>query len=151
MLTYSDFLRRIYRGGRPNPIAKLANRVARRMADRRPGRLATLEVPGRRSGRTIAFPVVVTDYDGGRYLVAMLGERTNWVRNVGASAGAAVLRGDPVRLEPVTAAERAPILRRYVEIAPSGRVHIPVPPGAPLVAFDRVAPGYPVFRVLQRA
>ena len=41
-----------------------------------------LEVPGRRTGKTISFPVVVADYQGGRYLVSMLGDGTNWVRNV---------------------------------------------------------------------
>ena len=40
----------------------------------RPNWLVTLEVPGRRTGRVYSFPVVVAEYDGDRYLVAMLGE-----------------------------------------------------------------------------
>jgi deazaflavin-dependent oxidoreductase (nitroreductase family) len=57
-----------------------------------------VEVTGRRSGRTISFPVVIVDYDDGRYLVSMLGEDTNWVRNVRAAGGHAVLRhGDRYR------------------------------------------------------
>jgi hypothetical protein len=36
----------------------------------------TLEVPGRRTGRLVSFPVVVADYQGGRYLVSMLGTDT---------------------------------------------------------------------------
>lgn len=44
-----------------------------------PDRLVTLEVTGRRTGRTISFPVVVADYQGERYLVSMLGEDTTWV------------------------------------------------------------------------
>ena len=41
--------------------------------------LATLEVPERRSGSIISFPVVIADLDGERFLVAMVGERTNWM------------------------------------------------------------------------
>jgi hypothetical protein len=36
-------------------------------------------VRGHKFGRTISFPVVVADYEGERYLVAMLGQKTNWV------------------------------------------------------------------------
>jgi hypothetical protein len=39
-----------------------------------PNGAATLEVRGHKSGRTISFPVVVADYQGERYLVAMLGQ-----------------------------------------------------------------------------
>jgi hypothetical protein len=76
-----------------------------------PARLARLEVKGRRSGATVAFSVVVADYGGGRYLVSMLGEGTNWVRNVRAADGRAVLRhghAETVRLVEVAAADRAP-------------------------------------------
>ena len=44
----------------------------------KPDQLATLEVVGRRTGRLISFPVVVADYQGGRYPVAMLGKDANW-------------------------------------------------------------------------
>jgi hypothetical protein len=52
-----------------------------------------VEVTGRRSGKTISFPAVIADYDGGRYLVSMLGQDTSWVRNVRASGGRAVPEG----------------------------------------------------------
>ena len=42
---------------------------------------------------------------------------------------------------------RAPILARYVEIAPGGRPHIPVAVGAPFADFAAVAGDYPVFEV----
>ena len=109
-----------------------------------------LEVPGRRTGKTISFPVVVADYQGGRYLVSMLGDGTNWVRNVRAADGRAVLRRghrEAVRLEEVDPGQRAAILRRYLECSPGARSHIPVSPGAPLEEFDRIAARYPVFRV----
>jgi len=64
---------------------------------------------------------MVGDYDGERYLVAMLGEDANWVANVRAADGPAVLqhgRREAVRLEEVDPGIRAPILRRYLEVAP---------------------------------
>src|SRR5437773_143751 len=121
----------LYRGGRPNRIAAALNGLQARLssAGLGPARMAALEVRGRRSGRLRSFPVVVVDYQGERYLVAMLGEGTNWVANVRAAGGEAVLRhGRPetVRLEEVDPGARAPILKRYVELAPGGRPHIPV-------------------------
>jgi hypothetical protein len=79
----------MYRGGRPNRIARVLNRLSSRMAasGRAPGRLHSLEVRGRRHGRLISLPVVVADYEGERYLVSMLGEDVNWVANVRAAGG----------------------------------------------------------------
>ena len=74
----------MYRGGRPNWLARVQNRMSAIAfaAGIWPKRVASLEVRGRRSGRTISFPVVIADHGGERYLVAMLGNNTNWVRNV---------------------------------------------------------------------
>ena len=36
--------------------------------------------------------MVITDYQGERFLVAMLGQKTNWVRNLRAGDGHAVLQ-----------------------------------------------------------
>jgi deazaflavin-dependent oxidoreductase (nitroreductase family) len=116
-----------------------------------PKRLVTLEVRGRRTGRLLSFPVVVADYLGERYLVAMLGENANWIRNVRAAKGRVVLRHgrrEAVRLEEVDASARAPILQRYLQVAPGARPHIRLDPRAPLVEFERIAAQYPVFRVL---
>ncbi len=142
----------LYRGGRPNRIAAALNRLSAALssAGLGPGRMAALEVRGRRSGRVRSFPVVVTDYEGERYVVAMLGEGTNWVANVRAAGGEAVLRHgrpEPVHLEEVDAGARAPILKRYLELAPGGRPHIPVNQGAPVADFEQVAGRYPVFRI----
>ncbi|WP_253289663.1 nitroreductase/quinone reductase family protein [Verrucosispora sioxanthis] len=119
-----------------------------------PGNWVTLEVAGRRSGRTVSFPVVAVDHDGRRYLVSMLGERANWVRNVRAAAGRAVLRHGhrrPVLLVEEPVERRAPVLRHYLEKAPGARPHLPVHRGAPLAEFARIAAEYPVFRILPRA
>jgi hypothetical protein len=116
---------------------------------RAPQQLHSLEVRGRRRGRLISLPVVVADYEGERYLVAMLGEDVNWVANVRA-AGHAVLRHgrrDEVRLEEVDLDLRAPILRRYLQLAPGARAHFAMDPSASLEEFNAVAAKYPVFLV----
>ena len=80
----------------------------------------------------------------------MLGERTNWVRNVRAAGGRAVLRHgrrQEARLEEVPASGRAPILRLYLALAPSARGHFSVDRQAPLEEFARIAAGVPVFRI----
>jgi deazaflavin-dependent oxidoreductase (nitroreductase family) len=149
---YDDYLRWLYRGGRPNVFARIQNRASAVAfsAGVWPRRLATLEVVGRRTGDVISFPVVIADHAGRRYLVAMLGDESNWPRNVRAAGGRAVLRHgrrEDVRLEEVPVEERPPILQRYVAVAPGGRPHIAVDRDAPLEAFARVAPQIPVFRI----
>ena len=70
-----------------------------------------------------------TEDEGERYLVAMLGSEANWVRNVRADDGAAVLRHgrrERVRLEEIEPGQRAPILQRYLQVAPGARAHFPV-------------------------
>ena len=112
--------------------------------------MVALEVPGRRTGRLLSLPVVVADFEGERYLVAMLGEQANWVKNARAAGRRVVLRHgwrEPVRLEEVDPSERAPILKRYLELAPGARAHFPVDRRAPLADFQAIAGRYPVFRI----
>ena len=142
----------MYRGGRPHGVARVLNRTWATLAasGHGPKRLATLEVTGRRSGNPISFPVVVADYEGEQYLVAMLGDKARWVQNVRAGDGHAVLSHgarDAVRLVEVDPSDRAPILRRYLAVAPGARAHIPVDIDADEEEFQRVAPHVPVFRV----
>ena len=152
MPSYGDYLRWLYKTGRPNRFARLQNQASAAVfgAGIWPGRLAALDVRGRMSGRVISLPVAITDYGGERYLVSMLGEDVNWVRNIRAAGGRAVLRHgrrEQVRLVDVPAQDRPPILRRYLEIAPGARPHIPVDRRAPRQAFEQIAPGIPVFRI----
>jgi hypothetical protein len=152
MKHYDNYLRWLYRGGRPNRLARLQNRstAIAFAAGIVPTRAAALEIRGRRSGRVISFPVAIADLEGERYLVSMLGENANWVRNLRAADGQAVLRHgrrETVHLDEVDPSVRAPILRRYLQIAPGARPHIPVDRRASLAEFGRIAPDYPVFRV----
>jgi deazaflavin-dependent oxidoreductase (nitroreductase family) len=113
-------------------------------------RAGSLEVKGRRSGRPIALPVVIADWEGNEYLVSMLGERANWVKNVRAAGGAAVLRRgrrEDVMLEEVEFPERAQVIRRYAAVAPGGRPHLGLPRDASLEECEALAPHTPVFRI----
>jgi len=108
---------------------------------------------GRRSGRRITFPVVIAEWQGDEYLVSMLGERANWVKNVRAAGGAAVLRRgrrQSVTLEEVAIADRARIIRRYAAVAPGGRPHLGLPRHASLEECQALAPHIPVFRIILR-
>ncbi|MEV0431016.1 nitroreductase/quinone reductase family protein [Micromonospora sp. NPDC050495] len=141
-----------YRGGRPQRWARVENRLWAILfaAGIMPKRAAALEVRGRKSGRLISFPVAIADYEGERYLVAMLGEKTNWVRNARAADGRCVLRHgrrEDVRLVEVFSDDRAAILRRYLQVAPGARPHFPVDRRAPLEEFERIVGRYPVFRI----
>jgi deazaflavin-dependent oxidoreductase (nitroreductase family) len=148
-----DFTRWMYRGGRPNRLASLLNRVAAALGSSgiASNRMVTLEVIGRKSGRVIPLPLVPANVDGQQYLVSMLGEDVAWVRNVRAAGGIAVLRHrgrETVRLEEVSSAQRAPILKNYLSRAPGARPHIPVDKDAPVSEFAKIAASFPVFRVL---
>jgi len=116
-----------------------------------PDYLVTLEVTGRRSGRTISLPVVVAVVDGQRYLASMLGEDVQWVRNVRAAGGSAVLRSggrEQVQLVDVPVDQRPPILKAYLRRAPGARPHVPVDKDAPLEEFEKIAASVPVFRIV---
>lgn len=145
-----------YRGGHPNRVARFLNRISAMLhaTGIAPNYMVTLEVVGRKSGKAISFPLVMTVIDGERYLVSMLGEEANWVKNLQAAGGRATLRHgvtEQVRLEEVDPALRPPILKAYLKHAPGGRPHIPVDKDAPLAEFATVAPQIPVFRVRRDA
>ena len=76
-----------YAGGRPNLMARLLDRGTAALSTRGfgPEYLVALEVPARRSGRIVSLPLVVATVGGERYLVSMLGEGVDWVRNVRAA------------------------------------------------------------------
>lgn len=102
------------------------------------------------SGRIIALPVVIAVVDGQRYVVSMLGEKAQWVQNVRAASGRAVLRSggrEEVRLEEVPTDQRAPLLKAYLQRAPGARPHVPVNKDAALAEFEKIAAAFPVFRI----
>jgi F420H(2)-dependent quinone reductase len=143
----------MYRGGRPNRLARIMNRISALVFARGVARdyLVTLEVTGRRSGRRISLPLVMAVMDGQRYLVSMLGENAAWVQNVRAENGKAILehgRREEVRQEEIPIEQRAPVLKAYLQRAPGARPHVPIDKDAAFSEFVRIADQIPVFRVL---
>jgi hypothetical protein len=110
----------------------------------------SLEVRDRASGRMRADAVVISTIGGEHYVVSMFGTISDWVQNLQAANGEAVIshgRSVRVRLVPLPPEERAPILREYVRVASSGRKHFPLAVGAPLADFAAIAVHYPVYRI----
>jgi deazaflavin-dependent oxidoreductase (nitroreductase family) len=149
----NEGLRAMYRGGKAGPAAR---RFARLWAavfglGLSPRRWVALEVAGRRSGRAIRIPLGMASQNGRWYLVPMLGGECNWVLNVRAAAGRAVIRhgrARACRLVEVPESERGPLIKRYLQQVPGARPHIRVDRHAPVADFDAIASRYPVFEVL---
>jgi deazaflavin-dependent oxidoreductase (nitroreductase family) len=113
-----------------------------------------IETIGRRTGQPRAVAATWIELHGQRYLVSMLGEESDWVHNVRATEGRAVLRRGKRRsvlLEELPTAERAPVLKAW--LARAGVSSVPVKylgldRYAPIEEFERMAPAWPVFRIL---
>jgi deazaflavin-dependent oxidoreductase (nitroreductase family) len=110
-----------------------------------------LQVKGRRSGQTRSVAVTWVEHEGGRYLVAPRGN-TEWVRNVQAAGGQAVLKhgkSEGVRLEELPVEQRAPIIKSYLKkTAMVTKREFGIEPDAPIEEFERIAPRHPVFRIV---
>jgi deazaflavin-dependent oxidoreductase (nitroreductase family) len=148
-----SLLRYFYRDWRPTRAGRWVNRFTAWLTRLGlfPALMAVLEVRGRKSGEPRTVPVVIATVAGKGYLVSMLGPQSDWVKNVEAAGGAAILhegrRQRPVHLVAVPVAERGPIIQEYVRVATSGRTHFPVAVDAPLSKFQAVADRYPVYRI----
>ena len=144
-------LRLFYRDWRPTRVGRWINRLAACWSSLGFSSMdAVLEVRGRVSGQRRTTPVVIATVEGQRYLVSMLGPESDWVKNVEAAQGNAVIRQgrrQAVHLVSVPPAQRAPILGEYVRVATSGRHHFPVAVGSALAEFEEVAEHYPTYRI----
>ena len=150
-----DLNKWLYRGGRPNWIARLLNSFSAEVyaLGVAPNYLVTLDVLGRQSGRHIRLPLVMAVVAGERYLVSMLGAGAGWVQNVQAAKGDVTLhhgRHEEVHLEEVAVDRQAPVLKAYLQRSPGARAHLPIDKDAPLAAFEQMAFRVPVFRVVAR-
>jgi hypothetical protein len=155
-MVWPQVKRWLYRGNRPSAFTRLLNDgvAAMHATGLGPSSWVTLDVVGRKSGRTISFPLVMTVFAGERYLVSMLGNDAAWVRNVEAAGGLARLRcggEERVRLESLAIERRGPVLKAYLRDAPGARPHLPVHKDAPPASFEAIAAQFPVFRVIPTA
>jgi deazaflavin-dependent oxidoreductase (nitroreductase family) len=114
-----------------------------------------LYVRGRKSGEWRSTPVNPLTVDGVRYLVAPRGN-TQWVRNLRAANGEGELRIGR-KTEPFTATEmgddaKPAILRAYLKKwkFEVGVFFDGVDAKAPEETLRRIAPGYPIFRIVAR-
>src|SRR5579863_7872861 len=141
-LPHSWFRAIHYPGGRPTAFTKRLNSAQAALTARGifPALMVALETKGRRSRKPLLVQLVAVEFGAERYLVSMLGENADWVRNARASAGVAVLRhgvAEPVTLEEVPVSQRAPILKAYLQVAPGGRPHFDVDRYAPIAEFEQ--------------
>jgi hypothetical protein len=81
---------------------------------------------------------------GERYLVSMLGEEVNRVRNV------RVAGGELPCVMGVAPDLRASVLKAYLKRATNASAHVPIDKDAPLAEFERLAPRFPVFWIVPR-
>jgi hypothetical protein len=96
--------------------------------------------------------VTWVEVDGERYLVAMMGEESDWVHNARATGGRVTLKRGRRReavLEELPIEKRAPIIRAWYSRTGGSTPHqyIGLDRGAPLKAFEQIAPRWPVFRI----
>jgi deazaflavin-dependent oxidoreductase (nitroreductase family) len=139
---------------KPTPMAKAMNAFVSWLASLglMPGGTVTIETRGRKSGLTRSNAVIVVEVDGQRYLVAPRGE-TEWVRNVRAAGGEAVLRHGrrkAVRLEELPVEQRAAIIKPYLKkTAIATKSEFGLDPDADISEFERIAPKHPVFRIVE--
>ena len=111
-----------------------------------------LRVQGRKSGQWHTTPVNLLNIDQRRYLVAPRGN-TQWVRNIRVSGKGELRVGrrtDAFVAEEVTDDAKAPILREYLrrwgwEV---GAFFEGIDKNASDDDLARIAPGFPVFRVV---
>jgi deazaflavin-dependent oxidoreductase (nitroreductase family) len=111
-----------------------------------------LTVRGRRTGRRYTTPVTVLRHDGARWLVAPYGERS-WVKNARVAGCVELRRGrrrELAGVEEVPAADRAPVLRAYLDRNPSTADLFDAGRGAAVADFAAEAERHPVFRLSRR-
>ena len=148
----SGYLRYFYRNWRPTRMGRIWNGAYAWVSGLglTPQILVTLQVKSRSSGRLCSTVLVGASHEGQRYLVSMLGDDSEWVKNVRAARGVAFIkrgRTHPVVLTEIPREKRAPILKAWSQVATSGRKHLPVTHHAPVSAFESIAADYPVFRI----
>jgi deazaflavin-dependent oxidoreductase (nitroreductase family) len=110
-----------------------------------------LQVRGRKSGKIYSTPVNLLEWKGKRFLVAPRG-RTQWVRNAEAAGEVTLKKGSTrlkFRLRPVAEAEKAEILKAYLDgFKREVQRYFPVAAGSPVEAFAELTGSYPEFELL---
>jgi hypothetical protein len=116
------------------------------------GGTVALEVRGRRSGAPRRNVITWVEYERDRYFVSMLDDRADWVRNVRAAGGEAVIvhgHRQAVQLEEIPVGDRAPVIKAYMKrTRMATQEHLGgIAVDAPLSEFETISPHHPVFRI----
>lgn len=115
------------------------------------GPIQLLTTTGHRTGRSATVPVVPVDEADRRWLVAPYGE-VHWVRNARANPSVALRYGRATTqyaAREVTAAQAAPVLKRYVHLAPKARSEFSANPDDPVDTFIAEAGRHPTFELVE--
>jgi deazaflavin-dependent oxidoreductase (nitroreductase family) len=138
---------------KPSGLVKLMNTFIGRLGAMGliPGDTVQLQVKGRRSGQMRSNALTWVEHEGQRYLVAPRGN-TEWVRNVQAAGGEAVLKrrkAEKVRLEEVPVEQRAPIIKAYnKKLGAITRREFGIDGDASIEEHAKIADRHPVFRIV---
>lgn len=148
----AGYLKYFYRDWRPTRLGRMWSHLYAWVSSQGvlPKTLVTLETIDTQSGNLNASILVMATHEGKHFLVSMLGEGSQWVKNVRASGGfARIKRGKTIEvmLVEIAPSERAPMIRAWAQIATSGRKHLPIAFDAPLPDFHGIAAEFPVFRI----
>lgn len=114
-----------------------------------------LEVRGRKTGEWRSVPVNPLTLDGTRFLVAPRGT-TQWVRNIRSAGTGRLRKGRKVEefsVAEVADADKMPILRAYLDewAFEVGKFFEGVTKDSTDAELAAVAPGFPVFRIVETA
>ena len=137
---------------RPGMLTKKMNSFVGWLAARGigPKRMVRLEHKGRASGDMRSTAVNWTEHEGQRYLVSPRGD-TQWVRNVRADGGRALLRrggsSETVRLEEIPVEGRAAIIKQYVGEYKIVKREFGLEPDDPIEQYKGIAANHPTFLI----
>jgi deazaflavin-dependent oxidoreductase (nitroreductase family) len=109
-----------------------------------------LTTRGRKTGLLRTNPVILVEQGKQRWLVAPYGD-VSWVLNARAAGRVTLRRGrdrHDYAIRPLPSVEAAPILSRYIRIAPAARPYFQAGKGSPAEEFIAEADRHPVFELI---
>ena len=128
---------------------RLGNAIFSALARAGIGPAHLLTTRGRRTGRARTVPVIPVGQDEQRWLVAPYGA-VPWVLNARAAGRVTLRRGRERRdytIRELSAAESAPILKRYLRVASAARPYFQAGKDSPVEDFVAEADRHPVFEL----
>ena len=134
-----------------NAVVSLANRIAvfAMKIGIAPKYQFILSVRGRKSGRIYSTPVYIVEDNSRRLLVSPYGD-VAWVINARAAGKVTLTKGTETKnykIDELSSKESAPILKKYLALAPITRPYFDAKPDAPVESFLAEASRHPVFEL----